>query len=254
MKFQYDNQSEIPEALRAYYKQEGDKWVLQCEGATSNAKVAEFRDRNIQLQKDKEELEKKYKDVDPVKYADLVKREAELGDGELIKKSGVDALVQKRTETMRNEYETKLKEANDKLTTAHGELTGLKIDHAVLAEAGPLGLRKTAHADLVSRARTSFKMEDGKPVAYDEKGQKVYGADGQPLTIKEWSTGMVKSAPHLFEPNSGGGSSGGGGGTFSGPNPFVQGQNWNLTEQMRIMRQNPQEAARLQAAAGAAKQ
>lgn len=250
MKFQYDNQAEIPEALRAYYKEENGKWVLQCEGATSAAKVAEFRDRNIALQKENDKLKTDFKDVDPVKYADLVKREAELGDGELIKKSGVDALVTKRTEAMRNEYETKLKEATTKLETTEKDLAGLKIDQAVLSEAGPLGLRKTAHADLIARARSTFKMEGGQVVAYDEKGQKAFGADAQPLSIKEWAASQVKGAPHLFEASAGGGSSGsGGGGRFTGPNPWAK-QSFNLTEQMRLTRQDPQEAKRLEAAAG----
>lgn len=250
MKFQYDTEAEIPAALKAFYKQEGDKWVLQCEGAASAEKVSEFRDRNITLAKEKEALEKKYKDIDPVKYADLVKREGELGDGELIKKSGVDALVEKRTAAMKLEMETKLKEANDKLTTAGNELSTLKIDHAVLEHAGAIGLRGTAKADAVSRARSRFKMVDGEVVALDDKGEKMYGADGKVLTIKEWSGGLLKEAPHLFEANSGGGSQGGGGaGQHTGPNPFAPGT-FNLTKQMELTRNQPAEAARLQAAAG----
>ena len=64
---------------------------------------------------------------------------------------------------------------------------------------------------------------------------------------------QVSEAPHLFESNAGGGAAGntsGGGARPQGlqKNPFKK-ETWNLTEQMRLQKSDPQLAARLKAAA-----
>jgi hypothetical protein len=76
-----------------------------------------------------------------------------------------------------------------------------------------------------------------------------------PMTLEEWVDTQVADAPHLFETNSGGGAAGdasGGSGTTrtnrSVKNPFRK-ETWNLTEQMKLQRTDPQLAARLRAAA-----
>ncbi len=66
---------------------------------------------------------------------------------------------------------------------------------------------------------------------------------------------QVSEAPHLFESNAGGGaaSNASGGGASARPNgslrnPFRR-DSWNLTEQMKLQKSDPQLAARLKAAA-----
>jgi hypothetical protein len=79
------------------------------------------------------------------------------------------------------------------------------------------------------------------------------GKDGiTPLTLDEWVDLQVADAPHLFESNAGGGAAGNGsggvGGNRSVKNPFRK-DTWNLTEQMKLLKTDPQLAARLKAAA-----
>ena len=64
---------------------------------------------------------------------------------------------------------------------------------------------------------------------------------------------QVSDAPHLFESNAGGGAAGNGAGGAVGSsrsvtNPFRK-DTWNVTEQMRLIKSDPQMAARLKAAA-----
>jgi hypothetical protein len=62
---------------------------------------------------------------------------------------------------------------------------------------------------------------------------------------------LVSDAPHLFEANAGSGAAGsgsGGAGNRSVKNPFRK-ESFNLTEQMKIQKSDPQLAARLKAAA-----
>jgi hypothetical protein len=74
------------------------------------------------------------------------------------------------------------------------------------------------------------------------------------MTLEEWVDQQVSEAPHLFESNAGGGAAGDGSGgaaatraTRSVKNPFRK-ETWNLTEQMKLQKTDPQLAARLRAA------
>jgi hypothetical protein len=100
-------------------------------------------------------------------------------------------------------------------------------------------------------------LVNGTPTAFDTDGKTVrYGRDGlTPMTLEEWVDTQVSEAPHLFESNAGGGAAGNasGGGAGSRPqglqkNPYKR-ETWNLTEQMRLQKSDPQLAARLKAAA-----
>jgi hypothetical protein len=108
--------------------------------------------------------------------------------------------------------------------------------------------------DITARARGVFRLVDGVPTAFDADGKTVRaGKDGvTPMTLEQWVDAQVSEAPHLFESNAGSGaaSNGSGGVANKGPakNPFKN-ETWNLTEQMRLQKSDPNLAARLRAAA-----
>src|SRR5205085_577403 len=112
--------------------------------------------------------------------------------------------------------------------------------------------KATAIPDITARARSIFKLVNGVPTAFDSDGQTVRpGKDGiTPMTLEEWVDTQVADAPHLFESNAGGGAAGNGSGGVgnkaSVKNPFRK-ETWNLTEQMRLQKTDPQLAARLRA-------
>jgi hypothetical protein len=120
------------------------------------------------------------------------------------------------------------------------------------------GLRPTAIPDITARARSVFRLVNGLPTAFESDGRTVrVGKDGiTPMTLDEWVDSQVADAPHLFESNAGGGAAGdaSGGGAASArsnrsvKNPFRK-ETWNLTEQMKMQKSDPQLAARLKAAA-----
>ena len=99
-----------------------------------------------------------------------------------------------------------------------------------------------------------FRLVNGVPTAFEADAQTVRaGRDGvTPMTLEEWVDAQVSEAPHLFESNAGGGAaghgSGGAGNKGSVKNPFTQ-ATWNLTEQMRLQKSDPNLAARLRAVA-----
>ena len=134
---------------------------------------------------------------------------------------------------------------------AQKQLVTIQIDRGVLEAATKRGLRATAVPDITARARGSLRLVDGTPVVFEADGQTVRrGSDGvAPMTLDEWVAQQAAEAPHLFDGNAGGGAAGNGSGGAGGTlkNPFRK-ETWNLTEQMRLTKQDPVLAARLKAA------
>jgi hypothetical protein len=247
IKFIYDNETDIPEALKAYYKKGDDgKFTLQAEGAVSRVKLEEFRDKNVQLLKAAEA----FKDIDPAEFARLKGIESELESGKL-KGTAIEKILEKRVEEMTKAHNAAVAKLTGDLGNAKGELSRLKIGEAAVSSALKLGLRAEAREDLITRVSNVFRLDDkGEPVAFDGDKPK-FGADGMPLKIGDFVESMVKAAPHLFDPSSGSGSggSGGGGGGGGGVNPWKK-ESFNITEQGRIFAKDPAKARQLAEAAG----
>ena len=210
----YDSLKEIPaEDVRLYVEREG-AWHLDVDLKEEKAKLDEFRNSNVALLRERDEL----------------KRRFERSESEQVR-----AIAAERD-------------------SLNARLTAVQVDQGVVTVATKRGLRPTAIPDITARARTVFRLVDGAPRAYEADGQTVrVGKDGiTPMTLDEWVEQQVADAPHLFESNAGGGAagngSGGAGGNRSVRNPFRK-ETWNLTEQMKLERTDPALAARLRAAA-----
>lgn len=239
----------LSDALKAEYKKrESDgKYVLDVQGAVPSEKLKEFRDANIQLKADLE----KFTDVDPVKYKELLKIETDLRSGKVKDGKTVEEIVAERTEAMKLAFEKEKTTLTKQLEGTTGELTRLKIADAAVAVGAELGLRPTAREDLIGRVSQLFKLRDGKPVAIDPQGNEIYGAGAEPLTVKEYVSGLVEKAPHLFEPSNGGSAPGnrGNGAVNRNVNPWKK-ETFNVTKQGEIYKANPELARRMAQEAG----
>jgi hypothetical protein len=176
-----------------------------------------------------------------------------LEEAQQVKAGEVEKVIEARLKTARAGWEKEHGVVVAERDTLHGRLTAIQIDQAVVTEATKRGLRPTAIPDITSRARTNFKLVNGVPQAFEADGQTArMGKDGiTPMTLAEWVDALVSDAPHLFESNAGGGAAGngsGGVGNRSVKNPFRK-ETWNLTEQMKLQKTDPQLAKRLKAAA-----
>ena len=164
-----------------------------------------------------------------------------------------DKVLDGRVKAARTEWDKQLTAVASERDALVTRLTGIQIEQGVTETATKRGLRPTAIPDITSRARTVFRLVNGVATAFQSDGKTVrVGKDGvTPMTLDEWVDTQVSEAPHLFESNAGGGaaSNGSGGvGNRSVKNPFRK-ESWNLTEQMRMQKTDPQMAARLKAAA-----
>lgn len=206
MKFKIAKLDEVAEGVRSMYRPEGDAFVLDVDGVVPKERLDEFRDNNIQLQKQLEKL----KDVDPVKYKELVELQRQVDEGKLLKEGKIEEVVQGRVAQMRTSLEGERDTFKTRAERAENQLSTLLIDAAVKGEALKLGVLPTALDDVVLRARGTYRMVDGIATPHDEKGQVVYGKDGKtPMAMGDWVEGLKKSAPHLFAGSQGGGAGGG---------------------------------------------
>lgn len=208
LKFVVDSVDGLSEDMAALYSKNADgKFYLEVEGAVAKTKLDEFRENNVRLLKDLE----KFKNVDPAKYADLLKLQEKANEQKLIDAGEIDKVVEQRVGQMRTTYETEVTRLKDANSVAHRQLESLLIDSAVRDSAMKSGVYPSAVDDVLLRAKTTFQIKDGAPVPKDSAGNVIYSKDGStPMSISDWTMGLKKQAPHLFQGSQGGGAGGSG--------------------------------------------
>ena len=256
LKYKYTGKDQIPAEHAALYVERDGAFYLDAEGVTDKTKADELRDNNIALKKQIEDFTTRFDGINPDEVRRLAeeKRKLEL-QAQGHKPEEIDKLVTERLKGLKADWDKQFAAVTGERDSLTTRLTAIQIDQGVITAATKRGLRPTAIPDITSRARTVFKLVNGAPQAFEADGKTVrYGRDGiTPMTLEEWVDAQVADAPHLFESNAGGGAAGNpaGGGTGSQrsvKNPFRK-ETWNLTEQMKLQKTDPQLAARLKAAA-----
>ena len=243
LKFKFKTREEIPAELQPHYVERDGAWILDAEGDGSKAKLEEFRANNIALSNQL----KRFEGIDPDEVRRLADENRTLRTATLSEDAKRE--MEAQLKSTKAGFEKQLAAVTSERDTLHGRLTAIQIDQAVVNEATKRGLRPTAIPDITARARITFKLVDGVPQAFDGQTARM-GKDG-PMTLAEWVDALVSDAPHLFEANAGGGAAGsgsGGAGNRSVKNPFRK-ESFNLTEQMKLQKTDPQLAARLKASA-----
>lgn len=209
----------LNEALQEHYQADGESYILTTDKGTK-AKLDEFRKNNIDLKKALEDAKAeavKYKDLDPEKAREALKKVQELQDKQTLDEKGIDELLAQRTERMRADHDAQTKALNEALAKekdasakANKQLERILIDNQATVAAGKVGtLAKGALDDLLSRARNEWHLQDGKPVCLNAAGEPRYGKNAQaPMSFDEWAEEQIEKAPHLFA-NTTGGDAGG---------------------------------------------
>ena len=252
LKFKFKTREEIPAEHQSFYIERDGAWLLDADGVVEKSKLDEFRNTNVTLLKERDELKQRFEGIDPDEVRKLADEKRKLEEAQQVKAGEVDKVIEARLKSTRTEWEKQHGVVVAERDALHGRLTAIQIDQAVVTEATKRGLRATAIPDITSRARTNFKLVNGVPQAFESDNQTArVGKDGvSPMTLAEWVDALVSDAPHLFESNAGGGAAGNasGGSGRTQKNPFRR-ESWNLTEQMKLQKTDPQLAARLKAAA-----
>ena len=262
LKYKFKSREEIPAELQSLYVEREGSWLLDAEGVVEKArvdelraKVDEFRTSNVTLTNENAELKKRFEGIDPEAVKALAADKARLEEEQRLKEGKFQEVLEARLKNAKGDWDKERKALSEERDTLTSRLTAIQIDQGVITAATKRGLRPTALPDITARARVVFKLVNGVPRAFEADGATVrYGKDGvTPMTLEEWVDAQTSDAPHLFESNAGGGAAGNGGGAAAGSgrsvkNPFRK-ESWNLTEQMKLQKSDPQLAARLKAAA-----
>ena len=160
---------------------------------------------------------KSFDGIDPQSVRTILQRFSDDEEAKLIASGKIDEVLNKRTERMKESYEKetlKERQAREAAEQRANKFTQRVLENSIRAEAASAGLHKDAIDDALLRAGIVFQLdEEGSPVPVEG----VYGADGKPLTLKEWFTDMKDKAPHWWPAlASGGGATGGARGSAGG--------------------------------------
>jgi hypothetical protein len=254
LKFKLKSKDEVPAEHLFLYTERDGAWLLDVDGAVEKAKLDELRTNTAALTKERDELKQRFDGIDPDEARAVLADKQKLEQEKQLKAGEVEKVVEGRIKAVKADLEKQVGALTTERDSLNSRLTAIQIDQGVITVATKRGLRPTAIADITSRARTVFKLVNGAPAAFEGDGKSVrYGRDGlTPMTLEEWVDTQVSEAPHLFESNAGAGGVSaqppGRSGGLATKNPYRK-DTWNLTEQMRLLKSDPQLASRLKAAA-----
>ena len=166
---------EIQESARAFYVEDGNGgFKLDAEG------VEDVTGLKNSLTAVREELKtlkadyNKYKDLDPEKAREALKKMEELEDQGLLDQGKVDELVARRTERMRMDFDSQVKalkgsadEKENMIKSLSSRLEKHLIEQGLIAAVMDVGVpKKSAIQDIASRGKGTWKLdENGNPVA-----------------------------------------------------------------------------------------
>lgn len=218
---------EVPADLREFAKTNDETGKVEV-NVVANAKLVEFREKNIALSKQIEAVTPVLDRVKKLAGEDLDAFENDItglrdiqrrvADGELKTDDQIENAVQDRLKTMREGYENNNKALSRELADAKQQAVSLgerlnrtRIDKDVTAAVivPESGVRPEALPDVLERAYRVFKV-DGDNIIPKDGESVIYGADGaSPMTVNEWLVKLRDQAPHYFKGNGGGGAAGG---------------------------------------------
>lgn len=217
----YEKKDSIPDGLQEHAKEENGKWIVDV---TPKARLDEFRDNNIKLSQERDDLAKRVERYESIVGDDAEKFQEELGelrktkahvdDGKLKGSDAIEKEVLARVDALKKGYEEQLQEAGKKLAgltqerdSYKGMYTQTRLDAAVSQAVldKDSGLNPQAMPDILARARDLFTVSNDGKVVPVKDGAVVYGPDGAtPMTPLEWAKDLREKVPYLALNSTGG--------------------------------------------------
>jgi hypothetical protein len=206
----------LPDAIKSEYKIQGEDYHLDIpEGFVPKSKLDEFRNNNVSLMKERDQLKSKYGDIDADAAREALKMKQELEEKKLIASGDVDKVVEQRVSKMRDEHKKERDRLDAELAAKNSRLSELLIDNQIkdVALKPEIGVLPKAITTVVKLAKDVWTLDkDGKPVAMNGD-QAIYGKDGTPITMAEWIANLKTEHDYLFGQPVGGGANSGSSGT-----------------------------------------
>jgi hypothetical protein len=212
---------DVPEMVREHYSEKDGVLTLTLMASEDHTGLVNALNDERRLRRDTErqltDMKTKFEGVDPDDYHKLQDRVKGLDDADIYDKQGIEALVLRRTESMKSEHERQsramereIAQLKDTVSTTDKKWRSDRIRTALLEAVNQAGVYEKAVNDAVQRGFSVFTDLDDHGNVVARNGDDVrYGKDGvNPLTPGEWIQSVKASgdAPHLWPPSSGGGA------------------------------------------------
>lgn len=267
IKAKYASEDEVPEQHKELYEERQGEWILvNIEGIDTEGNVHRLTTANTKLRTENNTLKNQleaFNGKKPEEVLTMTERiaelEAQVEAGGKPDEDKVNSLVEARIKTRIGPLERDLKKAQEEAAASsklvgelQGTITKSKITDAVSRAGTKAKVVPSAMEDVLALSGGIFEVVDV------EGKEKVVTRDGVGVTPGlEPDAYFVEVAPvktHWFPGSQGAGANGGKGSVpgINGNNPWSR-ENWNLTEQGRIMRdQGADKAQQYAKAAGSA--
>lgn len=184
LQFKLDSLESLPEALHSYYVQTEDgKFTLSLDGTyVESSKLDEFRNSNIQLRQEKENIQKQLDSLSKLNPALSEEKE--------------DAQPSDRLGAL----EKMVKDLLDSNKSKDEALIRRSKEDQIKAAANELGIPASAAVDIVNRVMSQSHKYENDKITFD-----AYADDeGNPYDVKTFIDKEIrKSAPHFFVQRSG---------------------------------------------------
>ena len=181
-----------------YTEKDGKFYLTGIDGVSPKSKIDEFRENNIELTNRLAAFE----GVDPAKYKEMTGELEELRaklEKSKIDDEAIEKIVQSRVKKLQEEFSGKIAEKDEMISTQERQIESFVIDGQVKSAAVKHKIRDSAIDDVVLRAKSVYKVKDGKAIGFQD-GEVMYDATGtKELGIDDWVKGLVNTAPHLFQ-------------------------------------------------------
>ncbi|EMF0919314.1 hypothetical protein KDV41_09470 [Providencia stuartii] len=219
----------------------------QVEGL--KAKRDELLGANKDLKSELEMLKGQLDGVDLKAVKELLAKATMDEESRLIAEGKLDEVIQKRTERLRDDYDSKLaaeKERADRAENYANKFRQSVVRSHIMQAAVESGVLKEATGDIAFLAQSQFTLDDnGNAVALDEHGEVIIGKDGKtPLTPKEWVETIRETKPYFWPVAHGSGAQGSG---YSGGKKW---DDYTEAERASLARTNPDAFKQLQKTQG----
>lgn len=237
--------------------------ALQLQLSTQNEEIDRLRNHSAKLLDEKKKLKETYSAYDglqdlgdPETIQNMVKQFQQNEDLRLFAEGKGSDVLKKHTERLELDFTNKIKDVTDELENERKARSSYEqkyheseAGHALRTAAVSAGVRETAVEDILLRGKGVFTVTDnGTLEARDSEGN-LRTVKNKALTPELFIESLRDKYPHYW-PESVSSGARGGSGTANTPNPFKKGsKDYNLTEQAKLRKSNPELAQQLQAEA-----
>ena len=108
LKFKVKSRDEVPGELASHYVERDGVLVLDVDGAVDRAKLEEFRNTNVVLLKERDELKERFAGIDPAEVRKLAEEKRRLEEAQQLKAGEVEKVVETRVRALKTDLEKQL--------------------------------------------------------------------------------------------------------------------------------------------------